>query len=567
LLAGKTIGLLAVIGIAGVTGAVGVLVSSGSATTRRVERAPSRPAAPAQPRTRPRLTIAGDVRTTALHRAHLQAAERVDCVSCHDLRAHEFRAPPDGRCLGCHPGREPAVHGDAPEAACSTCHDFLLPDRAAARAHRCESCHDRAQGSYPAIAIHRGQGCGTCHPVHPPRGVGPADCLGCHDTRATGHPANGTGRAVCRTCHLPHRPAREALARCQACHVAGAAGVPAKLRIPPTALFRGHDRCLQCHAGHSFTRASVKPCRDCHPGKPVLGSDRVAAHAACTSCHDPHAAQSTPVARCATCHAAIAASSKHPRAPGGRDCVGCHPPHQDLGRSRAVLGCTDRCHTDKRGAGHATAACVDCHGRHRFVPEKTAPALCLDCHARPIGLAPAIATSEGHARCTNCHRTAAHQPEAARPACGTCHEAQGRSAPTGHARCQSCHDAHSGRLRPEVARCESCHADRARTPHAGIPGGCRACHRPHGPNGPATRPACAQCHPTPSLTGLHLADRHKDCAACHSAHAPAIAGREPCLRCHTDRRDHVPVARLCQACHPFGAEPRAAPPATPGADP
>ncbi len=565
MLAGKTIGALAVIGIAGVTGAVGVLVS-GAAATRRV--AHGQVGSGELPATRrPQLTATRDVRTTALHRAHLQAAEPVDCASCHDLAAREFRAPPVATCLSCHPGDRPAVHRGAPEALCFTCHDFLAPDDAPARARRCERCHDRAQGAYPAIAVHRAQGCATCHPVHPRASAVPADCVGCHAARATAHPASGPGRALCRTCHLPHRPASDALVRCQSCHVAGAGGLPAAPRVPSTALSGGHDRCRQCHAGHGFTRASVKPCRDCHTGKHVLASDRVAAHAACTSCHDPHAARSTPAARCATCHAAIAASSKHPRDPGGRDCVGCHPPHQELGPSRAALGCTDRCHSDRRGTGHASAGCSDCHRRHRFLPEKAAPALCLDCHARPTGNAPAIATSEGHARCTNCHLTAAHRPAAARPACGTCHEAESRAAPTGHANCRTCHEVHTGRRRPEAARCESCHADRARTPHARMPGGCQGCHRPHGPNGPATPPPCARCHPTPTLTGLHLATSHRTCSACHSAHAPAVAGREPCLRCHADRRDHVPAARLCQACHPFGAEPRVVPAATPGADP
>jgi hypothetical protein len=556
-LAGRTIGLLAVLAIAGVTGAVGVLVSSRGTTAERAARAPvRRPGEPPKPRPRPQLTSTNDVRTTALHRAHLTAADRVDCASCHDMRANEFRAPPVAKCLECHPAHQPAVHDGAPEAACLTCHDFLLPGDATAWAHECETCHDRAQGSHPAIATHRKADCLGCHAVHPRRDTKPADCLGCHDTQATGHPAGATQRAVCLTCHVPHRPAGEARARCESCHVADARTVPASARIPSTALFAGHDRCLQCHTGHSFTRASVKACRDCHRGKRVLASEKVAAHAACTSCHDPHAVQSQPATRCTVCHAEIARSSKHPRDLRGRDCLGCHPPHLDLGLSRVVLGCTDRCHGDKRSAGHGTATCGDCHGRHRFLPENTGPALCLGCHARPIGHAPAIATAEGHARCTNCHLTAAHRPAAARPACRTCHQAEASTAPAGHADCTKCHDVHSGKRRLEAARCESCHADRTRTPHVRVPGGCQTCHRPHGPQGSAARPPCSQCHARDSLTGMHASPSHSNCTACHLAHAPEIAGREPCLRCHTDRRDHEPKARLCQACHTFGAKPR-----------
>lgn len=542
--------------IAGMTGAVGVLVSPGSATTQRGARTDGA-GEPTAPAPRPRLTTTSDVRTTALHRAHLEAVDRVDCTRCHDLRASEFLRPPVERCLGCHTGHEPAVHGRIPEAACLTCHDFLVAGDAKPRARPCESCHHQvaAHGAPAEMVSHRQQPCITCHPVHA-RQAGRPQCLDCHDTHATGHPAVAAGRTACLTCHQPHRPAREARAGCASCHVAGASDLPAAARIPPTALFAGHDRCVQCHAGHSFTRAMVKACRDCHPGKHVLSAEKVASHAACTSCHPPHAAQSPPAARCTACHAAIAASSKHPRDPRGRDCVGCHPPHQDLGPSRMVLACADRCHVDKRDAGHGSLRCTACHARHRFRPEKTAPALCLDCHAQAIGGAPAIAAAAGHARCTNCHQTAAHRPAAARPACGSCHQAEASTAPTGHAECKKCHDVHAGTRRPEAARCESCHADRARTPHVRIPGGCQACHRPHGPGGPATRPTCAQCHAPGGLAGLHASPSHRNCGACHLAHAPSITGREPCLRCHTDRRDHLPAARLCQACHPFGAGPR-----------
>ena len=574
LLAGKTMGLLAVVGIAGVTGAIGVLVMSEGASARRVEHAPARQAVEPGPRPRPKLTTTGDVRTTVLHRAHLTAADRIDCAGCHDLRAEDFRAPPDDTCLGCHRGHGAAVHGTAPEAACRTCHDFLARDEATARARPCTSCHDTAQGSHAAIVIHQKQDCLACHPVHPRRDE-PPPCVRCHDRQATRHPApaapartitagrttggaasRASGTTECQVCHLPHRPARQALARCQECHVDGAGDLPAAARIPATALFRGHDRCLACHAEHGFSRATVKACRDCHAGKHVLASEKVAKHAACTSCHDPHAARLPAVARCAACHPAVATSSKHPHDPAGRDCLGCHPPHQDLGASRAVLGCTDRCHGDKRSADHGTLACGECHPRHRFVAGTAAPALCLSCHATAIGHAPAIATSAGHASCTNCHASAAHRPKAARPGCGTCHPGEASAVPAGHAECKKCHDVHSGKHPPGAARCESCHADRARTPHVRVAGGCQACHRPHGPSGPATPPPCAQCHAAGSLTGLHAAPSHRNCATCHLAHAPAIAGREPCLRCHVDRRDHAPAARLCQACHPFGASPR-----------
>jgi hypothetical protein len=109
---------------------------------------------------------------------------------------------------------------------------------------------------------------------------------------------------------------------------------------------------------------------------------------------------------------------------------------------------------------------------------------------------------------------------------------------------------HSGKRKPE-ARCESCHVDRTTTPHAKL--GCQTCHRPHGPNGVATKPACTQCHS--NLPGMHQMAQHANCRDCHTAHAPQIRDRETCLRCHTDRRQHVPDAVQCQACHTFGGGP------------
>lgn len=575
MLGGRTIGILAVIAIAGMTGAVGVLVSWPTTASSP----PVVPVSIETPRPRPQLTSTDDVRTMALHRVHLQATQRIDCADCHDLRANDFRAPSGEKCLGCHANHEPLIHAAATEArTCVTCHDFLSP-KPAKWAEACTSCHAKPQGTRPAIASHREQDCVQCHGVHGRREV--ADCLRCHDEQATAHVAGRSGFAACQSCHPPHTPARTALARCAGCHVDGASKLVEKAQIPATALFRGHDRCVQCHVGHSFTRDTARTCRDCHQtkqvspahtactachdphaplakppaakcaschrAKQVLASAMVPSHAACTSCHDPHAPPpANPTARCTTCHREVAAATKHP----GRDCVGCHPPHEPFA-PRIALACTERCHAEKRapGVGHGTARCGDCHTRHRFTLAAPEPAFCLGCHAKPTGHAPAIATSTGHARCTNCH-TSSHRPAAPRPACATCHAPQASTAPPGHADCKKCHDVHTGNRLLTAARCESCHADRTRTPHVRVPGGCNACHRPHGPKGVATLPACAQCHT--NLPGLHGGAKHQRCSDCHRAHSTEIDDRETCVRCHTDRRDHVPDAKRCQACHPFG---------------
>jgi hypothetical protein len=571
LFGGKTIGVLAVVAISGVTSAVGLLVAERAPAFEemppRIEETVTAPA-------RPRLVNAGDVRTTELHRKHLEASTRVDCIDCHELRASEFLTPTVERCLGCHENQAPAVHREAPDAAaCLACHDFLLLTGTASWASSCRSCHAQPQGTRMAITSHKEQ-CTTCHAVHGSKA--PANCSKCHDTQTTMHSA-GRGAEACLSCHPPHAPARLARERCVTCHVEGAKDLPAAFRIAASATFAGHDRCVQCHDDHDFVKTAVRACRDCHADRPVssahaacigchdqhaartrptaascktchagtyvLASTKIAAHADCRSCHDPHKPKAPAAERCATCHSAFAVT-KHSQ---GRTCVTCHPPHTDLGSSQIAQGCNN-CHAEPRM--HGRAQCRDCHPKHGLVPKED-PAFCLGCHAKAIASAPAIATSDGHARCASCHTAAAHRPNAPRPACSSCHAAQASTAPAGHADCKACHDVHSGKRRPD-ARCESCHASRTQTPHARIPGGCASCHRPHGPNGRASPPACTQCHA--SLPGMHKIAKHATCADCHTAHAPQVRDRERCLRCHTTLRQHEPNAVLCQACHTFGGD-------------
>ena len=542
LLGGKTIGLLALVAISGVTGSVGVLVDR--AAPRRV----STPALPAPRAERPHLERAEDVRTTALHRAHLAGSRRLDCTDCHELAASEFRRPTMARCLGCHERHEPKVHATTP--ACLSCHDFL---RATSEV-TCEACHADRQGTHRAIAFHTKR-CAECHVVHEQRTA--VVCGQCHAKQSTAH-AGGDVNA-CLGCHPPHTAAASAAERCTACHVDNPRTAPA---IPASATFKGgHERCVQCHDNHAFTKAAVRGCRDCHrdrpvapahaactgchdphdapahptaqrcvtchAGKHVIAQERVAAHADCTSCHDPHRPTAAPGERCAGCHRAIAASS-HSR---GRACISCHPPHADMN----VAASCQSCHAEPRQ--HGRAACRDCHPQHGVVPAPVAT-FCLGCHQQRIS------PSAGHAQCTACHATAAHRPSAPRPACATCHAAEASTAPAGHSDCKSCHDVHSGKRKVD---CATCHADRTRTPHVKL--GCQTCHRPHGPGGQAAVPACRTCHG--ELPGMHRVAKHATCTDCHTAHKPQVRDRETCLRCHVDRRNHEPQAVVCQACHTF----------------
>jgi len=101
--------------------------------------------------------------------------------------------------------------------------------------------------------------------------------------------------------------------------------------------------------------------------------------------------------------------------------------------------------------------------------------------------------------------------------------------------------------------CASCHASAAKTEHGELAQGCSACHRAHGPEGIAEPPACATCHSTSALPGLHQVGKHQGCASCHTGHGEATptAARAGCLTCHADRKDHFPEAPRCANCHLF----------------
>jgi hypothetical protein len=486
-----------------------------------------------------------------LHAAHLRGAEPIGCADCHTIDPDGFAAPSRERCLTCHPAREAALHAavDDPKAQeCTHCHDFQDGDPTAVRAWQCGTCHEPPHGDQMSMSDDLSKTCGTCHTPHGRESLAPTACIGCHEDRATAHQTtDDPGTGSCLACHRQHDDARAAADRCAECHRGR------ERHVPATAIFAGgHDRCTGCHQPHVFSKKSVAACTSCHEHQRALAADRVPAHAACSSCHDRHAVRTAREA-CAGCHAKV--SPAHPAA-GGSDCLGCHPAHPERGDTPVAVVACSSCH---RTAGsdrafHRGARCGDCHEEHQF--KLTArPALCLGCHAGRVGGSAAVATSTGHAECSNCHGTDPHDP-ATPPKCGTCHGDQAKSAPAGHATCTECHDQHAGKLRPRVATCTPCHADRLAGPHRGVDGGCVTCHRAHGPDGVASPPACATCHDRNGLPLMHQQKGHATCTDCHQPHAPPPSGRDVCLRCHTDRRDHEPDSTSCTSCHPFTGESR-----------
>jgi hypothetical protein len=151
--------------------------------------------------------------------------------------------------------------------------------------------------------------------------------------------------------------------------------------------------------------------------------------------------------------------------------------------------------------------------------------------------------------------------------CTVCHTMPQRSAllPLGSAVPESSNDWHPMPLagRHEEILCNACHAAGYRPPLS-----CGECHN-IGPDAPMMASMeCTDCHEKPGLKspmadcrschekpkGLHAKGMHPDaeCTDCHKPHRWTVDGRNACIGCHEDRKDHnAPGA--CADCHDFKA--------------
>jgi hypothetical protein len=108
-----------------------------------------------------------------------------------------------------------------------------------------------------------------------------------------------------------------------------------------------------------------------------------------------------------------------------------------------------------------------------------------------------------------------------------------------------CNRCHSPGIRPS-ADCAACHKHPKDAPMADVD--CTSCHKVPGQRKPQND--CHDCHDKPA--GLHQKGGHPDaeCTDCHKPHAWKVTGRDTCLNCHDDKKEHNAPGD-CAGCHGF----------------
>ena len=455
------------------------------------------------------------------------------CASCHGY--HEVAATSSGRCTNCHRQSRAQVSlnatFDGGHEKCVTCHRqhrFFKTEVLGCRGE----CHESVVAlSESKVKEHRG--CLGCHDNHDVRASAKESCAECHKKKIVPkHPKDRDSGTACVGCHKPHKGAGAPIAvPCSDCHD----NASSDKDLHQTAAQRG-PVCKDCHKPHRFglKNAGASLCLGCHGSRPFKNAKTVrphAKHSDCVRCHGDKVAHEPagPRAACGSCHKENAAKARKDH----KKCVNCHDPHST--EQKKPCGSCHKENAAKARKDHKT--CINCHEPHSTEQKKP----CGGCHD-----AQAKAARKDHKKCVNCHEP--HSTEQKKP-CGSCHEEQARTAPSKHQQCLNCHDQHSTLVKKQ---CKDCHKDRASGIHAPVKGGCVNCHRPHGPNGQASPPACTTCHKQ-TLPSLHAVPDHKDCTKCHKSHGEQPYRQQAaCLACHKDKTDHEPTATMCIGCHTFG---------------
>lgn len=459
------------------------------------------------------------ISATAGHRVHLEADTSaladVTCVTCHGEEVHRF-LPADETCgqSGCHASdKTQVVLGNMAGQTgfhCITCHEFTAP---VAEATPLDTVR---QALVPGL-----EDCASCHEMENIL-VGFQPDVDPHD-------------AVCGTCHNPHSQElpEEAREKCAQCHAtADLSGF--HRGIGPSVI----EDCSGCHEAHTF-RVDGEDCLACHAdilgGTPTAGPRRQA--------RANPAGQGRPVASLEDLEAPVTRVSL-----AGLSAETTGPGHAFTGLDRVLI---ER-YVAERAAwipSHPIpAAPASGNGRlqqQRFDHRAHRDVACTACHS--MEPRHGAITLESRETCFECHHT---RPVVNR-GCASCHQGAGapgvrrvtvsmslrvwegsrsRELPFDHAEhaaldCAACHTGGT-RLTPERA--------------------CADCHEPHHE---ADRD-CMACHRKPPPAAHTIAVHTQGCADCHGpeSYGRLGVGRNTCLACHQDLRDHRP-GRGCAACH------------------
>lgn len=499
----------------------------------------------------------------------------LQCSQCHTVKG-EFNGL-SLACASCHTEQYERTSKPAHKVAgmntdCAACHDIAKWDDAkythpaafellgAHKAAQCADCHSAGVRQEQVIAASKGGSCAACHmdaydatkePAHKVTKI-KTDCASCHGVEnwtSTSYKHPGSMQLV--GAHLA--------AKCVDCHSQGE-------RQAQVDRFATSKSCEACHASHHdaafvrqarvVARASSDACQVCHAPADASWSEGtrrmtpVLHSATGFVLEKPHNTQ-----KCEECH----------RLAGGVVVVGqsgirTASEWHSVFPGRNAEAC-EACHDDPHNGQFATsaegAACLRCHERAAFIPNKFGMDLHDRCSFPLDGSHKAVA-------CAMCHRV----ERGVRTFAGVSHD------------CAACHDdVHKGKF------------DRAGMPRT-VEGkaGCARCHTAsdfqtvawdanahkmwtgESLTGKHALASCKDCHRRETITKtrpMAFAVAPRTCAECHAdVHAGQFGdnGVTDCSKCHKstdafatlafdhqrDSRfalDAEHVKHACNACH------------------